>query len=401
MVFAEPGVVLLRGETVVAAGSPESVGHVEGVEIVECPDEAILPALVNAHTHLDLTHIGMLPFGGSFLEWLEQVISRRRIDEEGIADSVREGVRLSQAGGVAAVGDIAGVWSEAPRRVVEEGDLRGVSFVEVFGLGARQNAATARLMAVVERHGRVPEGAGPELATGVQPHAPYSCGLELYLAAGRLASERNLPLATHLAESPEEIEFARSRSGPLAAWLDRKGVLDDSVRPLGDHPLDALCAAGVFERGRWLLVHLNCLEAGHVALLARLGASVVYCPRASRYFGHPRSGWSPHRYRELIAAGVRVVLGTDSLICLDTPDRITPLDDARLLWRRDGTSPRALLGMMTTEAAVALGLEPAPFTLASGRSAGLIGVPISHAGLEGVMSSRSSPRWLLGGPDAT
>jgi cytosine/adenosine deaminase-related metal-dependent hydrolase len=394
-VAAAPGVVLLEEDRVLASGTPEEVGGVPDARIEEHPGEAILPALVNAHCHLDLTHIGPLPPPANFQSWLEQVGSLRRVDPGGIEASVREGVDRTLAGGVAAVGDIAGAWSEVPLATLERSALSGVSFIELFGQGTREAAAVERLRASTERAGMRSPTCWRRVRRGVQPHAPYSCGLALYAGAAKAAKLLGTPAATHLAESPEEVEFACRRSGPFAEFLARLALLEEGASALGAHPLEALHAAGVLTEANWLLVHLNCLESHHVPLLAALRPTVVYCPRASAYFGHPRPGWSPHRYRELQEAGVRVALGTDSILCLDTPTRLSPLDDARLLWRRDGTEPRTLLAMITSLAAEALGLPADRFSFAAGESAGILAVGMNGPGLEGVMRASGPPRWLL------
>lgn len=406
-VLAAPGAILLRGRKILAAGAPEAIGlpHSTGVsgdpapgspetQIVDFPGMAILPALANAHTHLDLTHLGPIRYGGSFERWIERVRAGRATAPEEIAESVDEGIQRSLAGGVAAVGDIAGVQSLVPLDRLRRSVLRGVSFFEIFGLGVRQQRACELLRRVVEETPL--DLAGVRL--GLQPHAPYSCGPTVFATAAELSERHGVPLATHLAETLEELEFTRSASGPLAEFLRRAGVWDDSIEALGGHPLDALGES--LRRGRWLAVHLNYIEPQHVAAMARLGVTAVYCPRASAYFGHPEAGESsrpfgPHRYRELLAAGVPVAVGTDSLLCLDTPDRISPLDDLRLLWRRDGSDPRALLAMATTSAATALGLDPARHTLAVGEPSGLIAVPLDGDGLEGVMRSTEAPTWVL------
>ena len=101
----------------------------------------LAPGFVNAHTHLDLTHIGPVPFDAetaSFVDWITLIREGRHTDDGDVARSVEEGVARSIRGGVVAVGDIAGVGSESPLRVLRESPLRGVSFIELFGLGDRQ-----------------------------------------------------------------------------------------------------------------------------------------------------------------------------------------------------------------------------------------------------------------------
>ena len=104
-----PGAVALRGDCVVAVGSPQSVGAAGGAEPERLAGAAIVPALVNAHTHLDLTAVGCLPFGGDFDEWLANVrVHRQNMSAVSVDLSVQQGVTALFLGGVAAVGDIAG-----------------------------------------------------------------------------------------------------------------------------------------------------------------------------------------------------------------------------------------------------------------------------------------------------
>jgi cytosine/adenosine deaminase-related metal-dependent hydrolase len=103
-----------------------------------------------------------------------------------------------------------------------------------------------------------------------------------------------------------------------------------------------------------------------IELLARTGASVAYCPRASEYFGHRL-----HRYMEMLEAGVNVCLGTDSIICHGT---LSIVDEMRRLHRRDKADPHMLLAMATTRGAAALGLDHAQATLTPGAPARLVAI---------------------------
>ncbi|MHC5112825.1 MAG: amidohydrolase family protein [Planctomycetota bacterium] len=386
-VCAAPGALLLRGNHVVAAGAPADVPAPDGAATVVRDDLVVVPALVNAHCHLDLSHLGPQPYGGDFTRWIDELRVARGGDDGAIADATRRGVALARAGGTALVGDIAGAGSQVPTRVLRTEGLRGVSYLEVFGLGPGQARAVEALRRVAQ--------SGPADADGVrqglQPHAPYSCGPDVYRAAATLG----LPLATHLAETPEEERFARTGDGPLAEMLRRLGVWDDSIEPPGRHPVDAVLD---WVDGRPMLAaHANYLDPGHAERLAARQVSIAYCPRASAYFGHPRDGAEPHAYRAMLDAGVNVALGTDSLVCLDTPDRISVLDDLRLLHRRDGTEARLLLAMATTNGARALGFDPAPHDFRPGPTAGVIAVAVDRAApdpLAAALASDAAPAWI-------
>lgn len=381
-VHSAPGALLLRDGAIAAAGAPETIGVPAGAIVVDLPRDAILPALVNAHCHLDLSHIECVPYVGPFTAWLDRMRRSRATDDRGLAASVRRGVALVRRGGTALVGDVAGAASPVPAAVLREEGLPGVSFREVFGLGVRQSAAIAILRRMIAEEPLDAHG----VRLGVQPHAPYSCGPDVYRAAALLPC----PRSTHLAETPEEIRFARAGDGPLADFLRGLGAWDGSIPPLGAHPIDAL--ADALGTGRFLAAHVNYAEPRHLALLAERGVAVAYCPRASAYFGH-----ADHPYRAMRAAGVEVALGTDGRACLDTPDRISVLDEMRLLFRRDSTDPRALLRMATVAGARALGFDAAPFTLAPGPSAGVIAVALESTRadpLAAALTGSAPPRWI-------
>ena len=105
---------------------------------------------------------------------------------------------------------------------------------------------------------------------------------------------------------------------------------------------------------------------------------------------------------DMIAAGVNVALGTDSFVCLDTPDRISVLDEMRLLHRRDGTDPATLLRMATINGARALGFDEHAFCFAPGCTAGVLAVSTDkRAGspgeaLRSVLQRSDAPQWVVG-----
>ncbi|MFG0329125.1 MAG: amidohydrolase family protein [Phycisphaerales bacterium] len=358
-----PAAIRLAGSRVLEVGATASITPRPGEPVEHRPGSLILPALVNAHTHLDLTHIGPRPHMGDFVSWVDVIRAERRLEPDEIADATRLGVEKSLAGGVAIVGDISGVHSLAPARALAASPLRGASFVEFFGVGRWQAASIDRMRAVAEEAGDL-EG----VRLGLQPHAPYSAGPDLYAAAVELAEEFDLPLSTHLAETLEEIEFTRDARGPQADLLKRLEKWDESIRPYGEHPIDAL--APILIRRPWIVAHVNYAEDAHLDELANSRVSVAYCARASDYFGH-----AGHRYRDMLARGINVALGTDSIVNLDTADRISTWDEMRHLRRRDGVDGETLLQMATTNGARALGLDPGLVTLAPGPVAGLLATP--------------------------
>lgn len=389
-VHASPGVLLVEGSTVVAAGSPAQIGSVPEARIESYAGSVLLPAMVNPHTHLDLSALLPRPFDGDFDTWLLAIGDMRRAQgAEDRRHDVQRGIELSLAGGTAWVGDIAGHGHPEAIEVLRTSPLEGTVFVEYFGLGANQ-PATAESMQTLARDVPWDEGG---VRLGLSPHAPYSCGAEVY----EMAMATGLPMATHLAESLEEEQMLASASGPMRDLCERLGSWNEAATMPGVHPVTAM--ESILAQRASIAVHLNYIDEEHVALLARTGTRVIYCPRASDYFGHPHAGRSEHRYAQLIDAGVLVSLATDSLQCLDTPDRISPLDEMRHLHVRDGADAMMLLAMATVHGAQALERDPAEVTFAPGPIAGVIAVEVHGArvsGLAGVLSSRHAPQWVVG-----
>lgn len=391
-----------------AVGRPDEVGHhpaAARAHIAKFPHALLIPGLVNAHAHLDLTDVGPRPFEqeGGFMGWIEMVRRNRPADEASIARSVGHGAELSLAGGTVAIGDIAGAPGGrpglAPFQALARSDLVGTSFLEFFAIGRGEEPGLARARAVIESAPAVSGG----VRLGLQPHAPNTVSGRGY----EWAAGCGLPLATHLAETDAEREFIAHARGPQRQFLERIGLWDQEMLGWLGHGLRPVQhLAPVLEQARFILAHVNDAADEDIALLARTGQSVAYCPRASEYFQATR-GLGAHRYRDMLQAGIPLALGTDSIINLpvaggESP-RISILDEMRLLWRRDRTDPGTLLAMATQNGAAALGLEPAHSRFVPGEALlGIVAVDLrgtraDDPPLERALGSDGAPTLLLAG----
>lgn len=393
--------VPVRAATILARGTPAEIDtHPAAASItVDLTTAVVMPGMVNAHTHLDLTHLGPLahdPDEG-FVAWVDRVREGRAQTSEAIAASVRRGIELSLRAGVVLVGDIAGAAAGVPRlepcHALAGSPLSGVSFLEFFAIGSREAAALERLDAVIEQAARdgltksskTPHTA-PATRLGLQPHAPNTVSLPAYRHAVELARRHKLALATHLAETPEEHEFIARATGPQREMLERFGIWSDDILEhigKGLSPIQHLAA--VLAESPFIAAHCNDISepARAFETLAATNTSVAYCPRASTYF-NAAAHFGPHRYRDMLSGGINVCLGTDSILNLpqgtDAPDGpgMSILDEARLLYERDNTDPRTLLRMMTVNGCRALRWEEAACSLAPGATPlGLVAVDVS------------------------
>jgi cytosine/adenosine deaminase-related metal-dependent hydrolase len=428
--------------TLLAAGEPGSVARHPAAgtaQIIDLPEHLLLPALVNAHTHLDLTHVGPRPFdrSGGFVGWIDVVRHARHADPVEICASTRTGIELSQLGGVAAVGDIVGCPSTGPTEIaaieLARSGLLGRSFIEYFGIGKGTERGPIRAREAVDR---CASSVRTDWRPGISPHATNTVAAEAYR---RSLEDHAMPIATHVAETPEEREFIATGRGMQRDLLVRMGVWDDAIVSGGgmcigqgytpvehmarvlDHPSARARPSPI------VLVHVNDCSDADLDRLAGLRAAgvpiaIAYCPRSSSYF-HAHEHFGPHRYRDMQSRGIPVALGTDSIINLG-PDGLTQgistwgemahlaqrdgVRDGREHGKRDGLDAVSLLKMATTVGAQALGLDPDLFTFQrAGPIAGVLGVVVggpasSAAGdlstaLSAAGTGFDSPKFLLNG----
>ncbi|HZW34291.1 MAG TPA: amidohydrolase family protein [Isosphaeraceae bacterium] len=328
---------------------------------------AIIPGFVNAHTHLEL---GPLPGNGSShgvvdeLTWLRQVVEQRRAGTDtSLGATAEENVRAALGAGTTFLADTttAGLsWGPVARA-----PMRAVVFAEVIGLrrdrGLQTDAAAWRWLGSVRPENQVAACA----RVGLGPHAPYSTSGWLYYKS----ASSGLPLSTHLAEMPEELQLLQHRDGPLRRFLEDLDAWDDDWEPIGPRPADYV-RRGDLRKADWLIAHGTYLDAEDFWQLRPEAApdghrvAIAFCPRTHARFGH-----APHPYRALLERGVIVCLGTDSLASCES---LSLLDEIRFLHRRDGSlSGALLLTMATLFGAWALRAETTTGSLKTGKSADL------------------------------
>ncbi len=369
-------------------------------EATDLGDAVVVPGFVNAHTHLELTGCaGRVPYRGSFPQWIADLtaINPHRSADAGVLErALADGWAQSLAAGVTAVGDIGigprvlRAWRSAP--------LHLVGFLEVMGLGERfrRLAAERRSAAAVEQMlADLPANDPAEDAAhtsrklrrfGVTPHAPYSTDDLVYGPAIVLARARRLPICTHLAETRDELQFLAKGTGPLRRMLEEMDLWDGTFQPPGCSPVEYVHRLGLLDL-RPLLAHVNYASDGDLDLLARSQACVAFCPRSHLFFQH-----EPHRYRDMLARGINVCLGTDSLA---SNASLSILDELRHLAVTGHLPHPQLLAMGTIAGARALGLDDRIGSLEPGKHADLVAVPLAHPAtadpLADVLHSQAPP----------
>lgn len=392
------GAPLRDGAILVDAGKIKSLGNKrdlmrEGVdEALDFPSHAILPGLVNPHVHLELSlrdSVAIKQQAGadcSFVDWLKQVIAQSPSDpiqlEELVRESTRSGIAQCLRFGVTSVGDITR-HAQFSREVLATSPLRAVSFGEVQGMAKRRSLLENRLEIALDD-----EHQTDRLRIALSPHAPYSVEPNGYRRCLQIARDRRMPLATHLAETPDEAPFLANHSGPFRDLWEWLSGWDENVPRFAGGPIRYAQSLGLLDYPT-LLAHVNYCGDQEMEILSRGKSSVVYCPRTHDYFGHP-----PHRWREMLARGMNVAVGTDS--AASSPN-LNPVEDLRLLHKKyPEISAEHLWELVTTRAARALGLENVSGMLAPGFPCDAIAFPITGVNpLTEILQSEMIPSNVL------
>lgn len=326
---------------------------------------ALIPGLVNAHTHLEFSELEQpLDPPKPFTLWIGSLVEHRRTRRQPVVESLSQGLIQSRTNGTTTVGEIATV--DWPADLPDSLGPRTVVFRELLG---RLPESVTLQLEVANTHLRNRPADQSRAIFGLSPHAPYSVHPELFERIIDLAVSQQAPVAFHLAETRSELEFLARGTGEFTRMLQSFGVWRDGVALRNVRPLDYLRPMSKLDHG--LVVHGNYLDAEEIEFLAQHpNLTVVYCPRTHAFFGH-----TPHPWQQMLASGVRVALGTDSRASNPNLSIWEELQFLRNL--APDFDPLRLLQLGTLDGATALGLEAETGTLEAGKSADIAIVALS------------------------
>ena len=338
----EDGAVAVDDSEILGVGArDEIISRFPDFRIEDFGQAAILPGLVNAHSHLELTVMrGFLEREESnFFAWLRKLtVARMAMTAEDLLVSATSGAIEAARAGITCVADASSAATEAMKALRGVG-LRGIVYQESFGPDPKlavENVAKLR-----EQISSMREQENDLVRAGVSPHAPYTVSAPQLELISRLAISQKLPVMMHAAESQAEKLFMLEGRGSFAEGLRARGI---EWQAPGVSTIQYLARHGIFET-KPLLAH--CINVDHVDLdlIKQNGAGIAHCPKSNAKLGH---GHAP--FAEFIARGLNLGLGSDSVASNNTCDLLEEARFATLLSRTaPGISPTVREGSMYSD----------------------------------------------------
>ncbi len=363
-VYPGHAVAIKGGRIVDILPSAAAEGRYRARERVCLDRHALIPGLVNAHTHAAMVLFRGMADDLALIDWLEHHIwpaERRFVDVDFVRDGMRHAVAEMIAGGTTCCNDMfffpdegAAVAAAAGMRITA-----GLIVIEFPSAWARDTDEYIRKGTAVHDAYR-----GHSLVrTAFAPHAPYTVSDDALSRVSALAEELDVPIQMHVHETAREV--------------------DEALAASGERPLRRLWRLGLLSP-RLQAVHMTALDADDIALCAEHGVHVIHCPSSNLKLA---SGFCP--VQALQAAGVNVALGTDGAASNNRLDLLTEMRSAALLAKAVAGEARAVpaaraLHMATLAGARALGIEDYTGSLRPGKVADLVAIDLGGIEVEPV-----------------
>jgi 5-methylthioadenosine/S-adenosylhomocysteine deaminase len=374
----EWGAVAIDASQIVAVGSREEIAtSFPDARVEDFGEAAILPGLINTHSHLELTVMrGFLEAEEhDFFAWLRKLtVARLAMTDEDLFVSATCGAIEAARAGITFLGDSSSFATQSMKALQQVG-LRGIVYQESFG--PDPNLAQENFEKLREQMNSMRSLETDLVRVGVSPHAPYTVSAPQLELISRLAADERIPLMMHAAESAAESMLMLKGEGPFAEGLRKRGI---EWRTPGVSTIQHLDRHGVLST-RPLLAHCINVDDADMNLIKQTNAGVAHCPKSNAKLRHGRAP-----FVQFLSHGLNVGLGSDSVASNNTCDILEEARFATLLARSAETtddartiSAGAALFAATLGGARALGLDSQIGALAVGMSADLTVLNLSGA----------------------
>ncbi len=378
------GAVAVEGGEIIDVGQEKDLlARYHGAIHEDYPSYAIMPGLINCHTHLDMSLYKDFPFDPvrteglvvNFIDWLLGCIQYKKNSDQlqkhqaiewAIDECLQSGTTC-----IADMGSFEGIFD-----ILEQKKMRAVVFPEVLSI---DNSATKELfesaMAIIEKYSDFDSDL---VSVGLGPYSPYMLSRNLLRIMAQVSHSSDLPIMIHAAESFSEMEFFHNSSGDIANKLFPNIGWDELPPEHKRTPVQHLSHIGFLDAAPLLV---GCAQVTDTDLdhVAQTGSKVVITPRSHENL---QQGIAP--YKRLKDRKIITALGTDGI---PSVQNLSLWDEMRafITHHSDANSLTGfeVLSMVTTQAALALGLEEETGSIEKGKKADLILVDVTGISGEG------------------
>src|SRR2546421_748677 len=392
------GAIVINNSKIAAVGDRAAILRaLPGALVEDFGNAAILPGLINTHSHLELTVMrGFLEREEhDFFAWLRKLtVARLRMTDQDLFVSAACGAIEAARAGITCLG-VSSSFAVQSMRALNEVGLRAIVYQESFGPDpklAEENVGKLR-----EQLDGMQTLQTDLVRAGLSPHAPYTVSARQLEMISRLAVDEIIPVMMHAAESASEKQFMLGGTGPFVDGLRARGIDwqapgTSTVRYLSDH--------GVLET-KPLLAHCIKVDENDLKLIKNAGAGVAHCPKSNAKLGHGRAPFA-----QLIVHGLNVGLGSDSVASNNSCDILEEARFATLLARMSdlssgeaGVSAAQALFASTLGGARALGLADQIGSLKEGMQADIAVVSLNRLRQQPVRDPADALIFSSSGPD--
>lgn len=349
----EDGAIAVRGDSILAVGPRAEVEtRFDAPKRVDARGKLVMPGLINGHTHVPMVLFRGLAEDLKLDDWLQKYIfpaEERNVTPDFIEWGTRLGLLEMLRSGTTTFTDMY-YFEDEIARVTKEAGMRGVLGESILDFPVPDNKTVPDALAYAEKFLKHWQN-DPLITAAVAPHSVYTCSEKTLQEAAALARRFHAPILIHVAEARFELEQVREKHGVSpVVYLERIGVLGPDL----------------------VAAHCIWVDGSDIQILVQRGVGCVYNPSSNMKLA---SGVMPAT--DMLAAGMRVGLGTDGAASNNSLDMVSEMDLAAKLQKLSRGDPRALpaeqaVEMATIGGARALHMEQQIGSLEAGKKADII-----------------------------
>jgi cytosine/adenosine deaminase-related metal-dependent hydrolase len=356
------GTELLEDQVVLITTKNGTIEAIVGIEDagddIQSFEGIITPGFVNAHCHLELSHMkNMIPANIGLQEFVKQIVSLRQVEPDVIQEAIVAAENEMKANGIVAVGDISNTLDTLTQKAKH--NLAYYTFVELYDLDPTR--AADKLNAGIENQKAFEQNC---VRASLVPHAPYSVTNDLWkLLSDHFGAHT---ISMHNQETPDENDFFKTKTGSFLGMYERTKVSLDFFEPTGLSSLQSVLP--IFKNANTsILVHNSFTSAKDISAVKKQMPNTFWClcPNANMYIEQTMPP-----IELLRASGVNIIVGTDSYA---SNWSLNILDELKTIQKHNPQIPLdEMLGWATINGARALQMDKHLGSFEAGKKPGVV-----------------------------